>query len=108
VQAIKQLNYALVLAIQSPEFLVDKFGAAGAPPMYFLYWYKSAYSDKFGAAVFCKLWAMFQKNEAYDLALEAFVRWQSARKLQVPPPLKQSDSSKESVFSRRTRHTTWR
>jgi len=32
VQAVKQLNYALVLAIQSPEFLVDKFGAAGAPP----------------------------------------------------------------------------
>ncbi len=50
-EEVEGLNYALVRAVQSPELLVRKFGAS----------------------VFCKLWALFHKNQAYDLALEAFL-----------------------------------
>jgi hypothetical protein len=69
VQCIEDLNYALVRAVQSPELLVDKFGAG----------------------VFCKLWALFQKNQSYDLALEEFQRWQVSRKNEdiITPELKQ-------------------
>jgi hypothetical protein len=58
VKVIEDLNYAVVLAIQSPEVIVGKFGSR----------------------VFCKLWAIFHKNKSYDLALEAFQRWQVSRK----------------------------
>jgi len=68
VEVINNLNYALVRAIQSPEVLVGKFGPA----------------------VFCKLWALFIKNKAYDLALGAFQRWQSERRSEdlLSPALK--------------------
>jgi hypothetical protein len=42
---------------------------------------------------------MFQKNEAYDLALDAFARWQSARQLQVQ---QQRGSSKGCMLAERT------
>jgi hypothetical protein len=68
VEVINNLNYALLQAIQSPEVLVGKFGPA----------------------VFCKLWALFIKNKAYDLALGAFQRWQSERRSEdlLSPALK--------------------